>query len=47
MSVLICWSPYISLRSAKTRSQEAEFGEMAKTTRYMVSIFLALLVSYF
>ena len=32
-SVLICWSPNMSFRSEKTRSQDAELGEMAKTMR--------------
>ena len=31
--VLICCSPNMSLRSEKTRSHDAEFGEMAKTMR--------------
>ena len=32
-SVFICRSPNISFRSEKTRSQDAELGEMAKTMR--------------
>ena len=31
--VLICCSPNMSFRSEKTRSHDAEFGEMAKTMR--------------
>ena len=29
----ICWSPYMFLSIAKTRSHDAEFGEIAKATR--------------
>ena len=31
--VFICCSPYMSFRRAKTRSHDAELGEIAKTMR--------------
>ena len=35
-----CCSPNMSLRSEKTRSHDAEFGEIAKTMRAAVAHFL-------